>query len=283
MTNVLSHGIRRIDKILRTCASFPRCLMAALSACLCVFISIESRADDDPSVLPYRPSVSNPAALPEPGWLEFEIGLFRESQGSHSRDTTVPFMLEYAFTPDLGIILAGDAQMVHTDPTSGRQRGQGDTTLLLKHHWSLDDGDDAPALGLEWGFTAPTAKRGMGCGKSDYVITGIFSGQLRDNTLDINIGARRLGEIEAGADRVQWGWAVTLSRSLNAAWSIAGELSGISRSGAPPKGQALFALGYTVSKRLVIDAGFAIGTNAAAPNHSVFVGLAYLFGPLHGH
>lgn len=283
MTNVSSHGIRYIERILRKCASSPRYLTAALGACLCVVISIDSRADDDPSVLPYRPSVSNPAALPEPGWLEFEIGLFRESQGNHSRDTTVPFMLEYAFTRDLGIILAGDAQMVHTDPTAGRLSGQGDTTLLLKHHWSLDEGDDAPAVGIEWGFTAPTAKRGMGCGKSDYVITGIFSGQLQDNTLDINIGARRLGEVEAGADRVQWGWAVTLSRSLNDRWSVAGELSGITRSGAAPKGQALFAVGYTVSKRLVVDAGFAIGTNSAAPNHSVFIGLAYLFGPLHGH
>ena len=41
-----------------------------------------SAADDAPSAVPYRPSVSTPAALSEPGWLEVEGGLL------HSRDET---------------------------------------------------------------------------------------------------------------------------------------------------------------------------------------------------
>src|SRR5437016_3240382 len=38
-------------------------------------------AADEPAATPYRPSVSTPAALSEPGWLEGELGWQRTSGG----------------------------------------------------------------------------------------------------------------------------------------------------------------------------------------------------------
>lgn len=235
-------------------------------------------ADEAAGVTPYRPTVSNPAALSAPGWLEAEFGVSRQKPGDGSRESSLPYLLKYAFSPDFGILLGGEARIVQTDVDGKRTRGGGDTLLMLKHRWALRDGDDAPALGLEWGFKAPTAEGGLGSGRTDYVANGIYSADMAGYALDVNLNVSRLGEQEPGVHRIQWGWATTISRALDAQWSVAGELSGIARRGAPVDNQALFALGYAISKRLVLDAGFAVGLSKAAPDRSLFLGVSVLLG-----
>jgi hypothetical protein len=141
------------------------------------------KAEEEPSVTPYRPTVSNPAALPEPGWLDVEIG---------------------------------------------------------------------------------------------FNLNGIYSTNFGGHTVDLNLNATRLGAIEPGTGRTQWGWATSISRPLNEQWNVAAELSGISRQGAPVENQALFAVGYSLSKRVVLDAGFTRGLSLAAADHSYFFGVSSL-------
>jgi hypothetical protein len=239
-------------------------------------------AENDISVTPYRPTVSNPAALSEPGWLEVEAGLSRQKQPDGSRQTTLPYLLKYAFSPDFGILLGGDARVRKHDADGSRLSGQGDTLLMLKHRWALGEGDDAPAFGLEWGIQSPTARSGLnsGSGKTDALINGIFSTQIEGNTIDLNLGATRLGAHEAGSSATKWSWAGTLSRSLDERWSIAGELSGTARHGGPPENQALVALGYALSKRVVLDAGLSVGLSDAATDRSYFLGISFLLDKL---
>ena len=69
-------------------------------------------ADDanDPAVVPYRPSVSTPAQLSAPGWLELEAGGLRAAGPERGTSrTTLPWTLKLAFTPDWGIRVGGDA------------------------------------------------------------------------------------------------------------------------------------------------------------------------------
>ena len=47
-------------------------------------------AVDAPSVTPYRPSVSTPAALSAPGWLEVEAGVLRSRSDDPARRDSVP-------------------------------------------------------------------------------------------------------------------------------------------------------------------------------------------------
>ena len=39
-------------------------------------------ADDEPTTTPYRPSISTPAALSAPGWLEVEAGWQHDRAGA---------------------------------------------------------------------------------------------------------------------------------------------------------------------------------------------------------
>jgi hypothetical protein len=240
-----------------------------------------AQAEEDASVTPYRPTVSNPAALSAPGWLEMEAGIARQSPGDGSRRTSLPYQMKYAFSPDFGILLGGDARVMQTDAEGNGLRGAGDTQLLLKHRWGLGEGEDAPALGLEWGVKSPTARSGLGSGKTDYIVNGIYSAELGGNTWDLNLNATRLGAWDEGSGRTQTGWATTLSRPLDARWSIAGELSGTARRGVARETQALFAVGYALSKRVVLDAGFAVGASRAAADRSIFFGVSFLVEKLH--
>jgi hypothetical protein len=238
--------------------------------------SSRSAHADEPSVTPYRPTVSNPAQLPVAGWLEVEMGINKTHPGDGSRQSNVPYLLKYAFNEDFGILLGGDAHLSQTDVSGERRRGFGDTLLLAKHRWGLGEENDDSALGLEWGFKSPTARNGLGNGATDYLINGIYSTEFRGHSLDLNLSSAYLGAIDPGTGRTRWGWAASISRPLNEQWSLAAELSGVARRGTSPETQGLFALAYALSKRVVLDAGFTIGLSRAAADKGFFVGASVL-------
>lgn len=225
------------------------------------------------SVTPYRPTVSNPAALSAPGWLEVEFGANRQTPGDGSRRTSYPFLMKYAFDEDFGMLLGGDAHVRAVDNLGATSAGRGDTTFQFKHRWGLS-GSDA-ALGLEWGIKAPTAPDTLGTGKADYLVNGIYSRGFGNYTLDLNLGLTRLGSAPVGGT-TQVNWAGSLSREIAPGWSVAGELSGSGRRGQRGDGQALVAVGYAISPRVVLDAGFSVGTTRNAPDRSVFLGVSFL-------
>lgn len=239
-----------------------------------------SANESEPSVTPYRPTVSNPAALSEPGWLEVESGLLRTKDGDSKRELNLPYLLKYAYSPDFGVLLGGDAHIWQTDSDDHRLSGSGDTSLLLKHRWALGK-DDGPAFGIEYGITLPTAKTGLGSGKTDYLVNGIYSTEVAGNSIDLNLNLTRVGSIEPSEGRTQLGYAATVSRPLNDQWGIAAEISGTSRRGIAPTDQFLLATSYAVSRKVVWDAGIAFGLSQASPNWSIFAGVSILLEKLH--
>jgi hypothetical protein len=66
----------------------PRALL--LLASLVVFSAGARAAGDEPSTTPYRPSVSTPAALSAPGWLEIEAGWQHDDAGGGVRRDAIP-------------------------------------------------------------------------------------------------------------------------------------------------------------------------------------------------
>ena len=52
---------------------------------LAAFPAGAASTDDSPAAVPYRPSVSTPAALSAPGWLEVEAGFLHEHDGAPPR------------------------------------------------------------------------------------------------------------------------------------------------------------------------------------------------------
>ena len=166
-----------------------------------------AHADDDgPAVVPYRPSVSTPAQLSAPGYLELEAGGLRATgpgPDSGMSRTTLPYTLKLAFTPDWGIRVGGDA-WVRQRAFGQSDSGVGDTAVVLKRRFAVND---ATAWGLELGETFPTAKSAIGIGHAQTTVNGIFSSDFAPAWhTDINLNATHFDSSNQG---VPWqvGWA----------------------------------------------------------------------------
>jgi len=236
-----------------------------------------AHADDDggPAVVPYRPSVSTPAQLSTPGWLELEAGGLRAGDGGAVR-TTLPYTLKLAFTPDWGIRVGGDA-WVHQDVGGGSRNSFGDTSVVLKRRFAVDD---ASAWGLELGETFPTAKGDVGIGHAQTTINGIFSSDFAPGWhTDINLNETH---VTASNEPGGWqaGWAAAVSRNLSDAWGVVGEFSGTHQAGTPDMLQFLAAASWNQSPAAVFDFGAARGLNEATPHWQIFAGVTLRLGKL---
>lgn len=233
-----------------------------------------ARADEGPSATPYRPSVSTPAALSAPGWLEVEAGWQHDRADDPVRRDSLPYSLKLAFTPDWGVRVGGIGWLRETDADGTRRSGGGDTAIVLKRRFGLDL---ASAFGVELGASIPTARSGLGSGHRDVGINGIYSSDFGDAWhTDLNLNLTRLGGADEGASRWQQGWAAALSRSLDGPWGLTAELSGTRQRGADSTAQVLVSASYALSRRLVLDAGASRGLNRATSDWSAFTGLTFL-------
>jgi len=235
--------------------------------------------DNEPAATPYRPSVSSPAALPTPGWLDMELGALRASGGGDKRRDSIPYAAKVAFNDRWGVVLGGELQVRRVDQSGAAYTGVGDTTFLLKNR--IATADEGTAWGIAAGFKSPTAKDTIGSGKSDAIVTGIFSSDFAGSYhVDANLGATRLGVWGVGEGRVQTAWAAAVSKSLNDQWAIFVEPSGSRRAGTASTAQLMFGATYNVSKRLVLDIAMAEGLNKATPDWQLMFGLTALIGQL---
>jgi hypothetical protein len=256
--------------------SSPRAAtLATVAACSCAAAFAQAAPDDRPAVTPYRPSVSTPAALSAPGWLEIEAGVLHVHGGGPARRDSVPYTVKLAFTADWGLRVGGDAWVGQTDETGQRIRGGGDSSIVLKRRLAVDD---ASAFGIEAGATLTTGKRGIGSGQSDYSLNGIYSADIGDYHTDLNLMSTRVGHVDPGAGRMQTLWAASLSRSLGERWGVVAELSGTRQRGVEGTSQFLFAASRNVSRTMVLDAGLARSLRSGVPGWSVFTGVT-LLGP----
>ena len=252
----------------------------AIVASVLAFFSVRSDAAEPaegPAVTPYRPSVSTPAALSAPGWLELEVGGLHAHDGSSARRDSLPYTLKLAFSEDWGVRLGGEGWVRQRDEAGKRLSGGGDTNIVLKRRFGIDD---TAAFGLEAGATLPTARTGLGTGKSDYSVNGIYSADLGRYHTDLNLVTTRAGQVDPGVSRTQLLWAASLSTPLSDRWGVVGELSGTRQRGTDHTAQFLAAASYSVSRSLVLDAGLSRSLRSGAPAWTGFAGLTVLLGRL---
>ena len=232
-------------------------------------------ADDDASpITPYRPSVSSPAQLPVPGQLEAELGGLRARSDAAER-SSVPMTLKLAFSREWGLVLGTEGRVWLHDKTqadAGRSHGVGDTTLVVKRAWIVDD---ATAFGAEFATQFATAEDSIGSGRTDYTLNTIFSRDLGPVHMDTNLNATRLGAIDPGSARTQIGASASFSAPLSERWGVTAELSGNRRSGAASNTQLLAALTYSPSKRLTFDVGMARATHPTPATTQLFAGVVF--------
>lgn len=259
----------------RTRCSMWRAVAAGLAATTLTGAAAAADDDDDHPIAPYRPSVSSPAQLPVPGQLEFELGgLHARSQDV--RRSSLPYQFKLAFSKEWGVLIGGEAQVWARDD-GGSSRGVGDTTVVLKRAWIVDE---ASAFGMEAGAKLATAKDTIGSGKVDYAVNTIYSRDLGPVHMDANLNATRLGRVDPGTARTQWGASASFSAPLAERWGVTGELSGTRRSGADSGVQVLAALTFSPSTRLTFDVGVARAVRPVPATTSVFAGVVFPVGRL---
>jgi hypothetical protein len=249
----------------------------AFALLLCVGVAAHADDSDDPTVTPYRPTVSNPADLSAPGWLELELGGLHVA-GADGRDAdTLPWLLKYAFDENSGVLIGGNAFDSATAADGRRVSGVGDIFVEWKQRFPVRDG---MAFGVEAGIEAPTAPNAIGIGKPAYLVNGIYSVDLGAAHLDINYGGARYTTNTPGVSHWQNAWAAALSRPITDRFGAAVEISGTAQQGAGYRHQALAAVNYNLSRRMVFDAGVAVDLDHAAHDRSIFAGGTFLLGKL---
>ena len=252
------------------------CLSIALSFGSEVAVA-EEASIEGPVVTPYRPSVSTPAALSAPGWLEIEAGWFSSNGGALPRREALPYTFKLAFTPDWGIRVDGEAIVLVPNEEGRTVAGFGDTTFVLKRRFPVNN---RSAFGLEFQVGTTTAEPlfRTNSGRTDYTVNGIYSVDIGDAYhADFNYSLTRLGAAGPAEGRDQRLWAAALSRTLGARWGIAGEMSGIDQAGVARSGQFLLAASLTPKRSVSWDFGVARGTTAASPAWTLFAGVTTFF------
>ena len=237
-----------------------------IAACLAPGLA----AADDDAITPYRPSVSSPAQLPVAGQLELELGGIRVRSGD-ARRTGLPYQFKLAFNTEWGVLLGGEAQVWQYDGVD-HARGVGDTNLVLKRAWIVDE---ASAFGLEFGVKIPSANDTIGTGRADFTLNTIYSRDVGAVHIDANLNATRLGLADAGTSRTQLGLSASFSTPLSEQWGVTGEVSGTHRGGVDNSLQVLAALAYSPTKRLTFDIGVARSPRPSPAGTSVFAGVVF--------
>jgi len=245
--------------------------LAVLIFPLAAALALPAHAAGDDGVTPYRPSVSTPAQLPKPGQLELDVGGLSAKTGN-ARRASLPYEFKLALNKEWGVLLLGEAHVSARDDSGGQVRGVGDTGIVLKRAFEVDD---ATAFGLELNIKLPTAKDTIGSGKTDYGVNGIFSKDFGQLHMDANLNFTRLGGIDPDTGRVQTGWSASFSHPFGDKWGGTAELSGTYRSGAQSTAQWLAAATYNASKSLVLDVGLTHGLTGASPDWSFFAGAVF--------
>jgi hypothetical protein len=256
---------------------------ATLAALLCLGVAAHADNSGEPTATPYRPTISNPADLSVPGWLELELGGLHISGANGADSDTIPWLLKYAFDENSGVLIGGNAFDRATVADGRRISGVGDTFVEWKQRFPIREG---MAFGFEAGVQVPSAPSAIGIGKPAYLVNGIYSVDLGGAHLDVNYGGARYTSITSGAKAFgashwQSTWAAALSRPFTDRFGGAVEISGAAQQGAGHSHQALAAVNYNLSRRVVFDIGVALGLDHAAHDRSVFAGGTFLLGKLH--
>jgi hypothetical protein len=245
--------------------------------CLLATISMTGAASADDSgdelkTTPYRPTVSNPADLPAPHHFEWEAGGYSEHDSGDARHVSVPYLLKYAFSQDVGVLVGGES-VVNDRSGDTSTHGWGDTTVELKLHHALSE---STGIGLEAGVKLPTASHDLGSGHTDYMLNGIVSTEIAGCDVDMNIAYTRLGSADAGTDRDELGWAVAGSHDLGERWGVDGEIAGGIQRGTVGSAQFLGAVTFTAAPTVVFDGGALFGLNRESPRYGLFAGMTML-------
>ncbi len=143
-------------------------------------------SEELPRARPYRPTLSNPAQLPIPGYLEVETGWQTlKDKATDDYQHSIPYLFKFGFSDYVGLLVGGDGLIINDIDQGTSLAGLGNIMPLLKLHIPLSTHGES-ALGVEMGATLPTAPQTISSQKTDYLITGLYSIAMGAISIDLN-------------------------------------------------------------------------------------------------
>lgn len=245
---------------------------------LVLLLPLALAAEEPPiQVNPNRPTFATPALTTQLGVAELEIGLQRSAARDEERLSFTPFLMKLGLLKDVELRVGGNGLRRQTQAATPVTVGMGDTTLGAQWCY-LRNGplgvDEAVQLTLK--LPTASAAKGLGSGQPDETLMLLLSRDLGPFHADANLLSTRLGRpaSEGGGTVFQPAATLSVSRTLDEQWSLTGELYWIGPTTENARIVSnLWAVGFKVSPRLVLDAGLDVGLSHGAPKLSLFTGL----------
>ena len=227
---------------------------------------------------PNRPTVANPADITQYGVLEVEYGYNHVMGLQGERDNNLVGLFKFAATCNLEIRWDTDS-LLRQSIGGATQTGFGDNALGFQYRF-VHQKKLVPTMAISYSLTFPSASvsKGLGTGKYDHQIRFLASKDILGVHFDFNTAYFFLGRPSSRGTDQNAEMNLAFSHPIYKKLQFTGEFYGDTHfnSGAPAFADGLWALTYTVTPRLVVDAGIDHALTSSAPFHrSYFVGVTY--------
>lgn len=229
---------------------------------------------------PNRPTVADPADITEYGVLEVEYGWNHSWLGQATHENDFGALLKFSTLCNLEIRWSPD-----TVVSQGGQRGFGDNWIGAQYRF-YHQSHSMPTMAASYMVKIPSASsnRGLGTGRVDQQIKFLASKDVGATHFDFNASALVIGRSAGRGHDTAAEIDLSFSHLLWKPLALTGEVYGDTRlnGSVPGYSSTLWALTYTLTPRLVIDAGMDIAVTPSAPFRKRFVmGFVYSIGELY--
>ena len=230
---------------------------------------------DSPAANPGRPTVSTPATLTPPGYLQFETGILSawKSPGLLSQ-TSLNEVAKFAVTRRVEL-LAEFEPVARTNAISGTGNDPGGISLGAQAVLFPGEGGK-PTIAASYfhsvySGTAPD----LDIGSSTNSALLLASADVKKFHYDANVFFNEV--VSDPVRRAQFGQSLSISHALTARFGISGEIWHFTQPFL--RGNAvgnLWAINYNANRDVVIDVGFDHGLTSTSTHWEAFGGLTYL-------
>jgi hypothetical protein len=226
-------------------------------------------AQPEIEAVPNRPTFASTAEVVQSGVLELEYGF--EGGNGHQN---INGLVKFGLTRWLEVRVANNPILRDAEVF-----GTGDSGAGFKLRFFSQNGKWRPTTTLLYEATIPTASHNLGTQAYGHAIQLLLSKDFGKHHFDWNEGVQFSGRpfpLPQGYDRGYFS-ALSWSHPLRGKWAFTAELAGTSKISDAIPGQMtiLFAPTYSVSPRLVLDAGAYIAAYGNLPRVTGFFGVTY--------
>jgi hypothetical protein len=235
----------------------------------------QSETAVEPEANPGRPTVSTPATLTPTGYLQFETGFLGASHSPEfSTRDSVTEVVKLSVAPRLEMLVAAEP-VAHYEVDGSTGNKTWDVSLGTQVVVAAGEGPK-PTVSVSYFrhlHDAGAPNFDVGSPINSFLV--LASADVKGFHYDANAFFNEL--TQASVRRAQFGQSLSISHSIVGKLSLSGEIWHFTQPFL--RGNAignLWAVGYTVRKNLVLDAGFNRGLTTSSTRWEAFVGFTYL-------